>query len=111
MIALTASATQLANYPRYQPLDTCRKAERLDRRAASISLPPLLQSTLDQGEAAVAEAGLLAGHPQHLQLWQRLGDGPYIASALGAWTMLLMMLVILFVNSLLGRRLGALFRI
>ena len=45
------------------------------------------------------------------ELWQRLGDGPYIASALGAWTMLLMMLVILFVNSLLGRRLGALFRI
>lgn len=45
------------------------------------------------------------------ELFQRLGDGPYIASALGAWTMLLMMLVILFVNSLLGRRLGTLFRI
>lgn len=45
------------------------------------------------------------------ELFQRLGDGPYIASALGAWTMLLMMLVILFVNSLLGKRLGALFRI
>ena len=45
------------------------------------------------------------------ELWQRLGDGPYIASALGAWTMLLMMLAILFVNSLLGKRLGALFRI
>jgi iron(III) transport system permease protein len=45
------------------------------------------------------------------ELFQRLGDGPYIASALGAWTMLLMMLVILFVNSLLGKRLGTLFRI
>jgi iron(III) transport system permease protein len=45
------------------------------------------------------------------ELFQRLGDGPYIASALGAWTMLLMILAILFVNSLLGKRLGALFRI
>jgi iron(III) transport system permease protein len=45
------------------------------------------------------------------ELFQRLGDGPYIASALGAWTMVLMMLVILLVNSLLGRRLGALFKI
>lgn len=45
------------------------------------------------------------------ELWQRLGDGLYIASALGAWAMLLLTLILLAVNSLLGKRVGALFRI
>ena len=45
------------------------------------------------------------------ELFQRLGDGPYIASALGAWAMLLLTLILVLVNSLLGRRVGALFRI
>jgi iron(III) transport system permease protein len=45
------------------------------------------------------------------ELFQRLGDGPYIASALGAWAMLLLTLILLAVNSLLGKRVGALFRI
>jgi iron(III) transport system permease protein len=45
------------------------------------------------------------------ELVQRLGDGPYIASALGAWAMLLLTLILLAVNSLLGKRVGALFRI
>jgi len=44
-------------------------------------------------------------------LFQRLGDGPYIASALGAWAMLLLTLILVLVNSLLGRRVGALFKI
>jgi iron(III) transport system permease protein len=45
------------------------------------------------------------------ELWQRLGDGPYIASALGAWAMLLLTLILVLVNSLLGKRVGALFKI
>lgn len=45
------------------------------------------------------------------ELFQRLGDGPYIASALGAWAMLLLTLILVLVNALLGRRVGALFRI
>lgn len=45
------------------------------------------------------------------ELFQRLGDGPYIASAMGAWAMLLLTLLLLAVNSLLGKRVGALFRI
>jgi iron(III) transport system permease protein len=45
------------------------------------------------------------------ELFQRLGDGPYIASALGAWAMLLLTLILVLVNSLLGKRVGALFRI
>jgi iron(III) transport system permease protein len=46
-----------------------------------------------------------------LDLFQRLGDGPYIASALGAWAMLLLALTILAANSLLGRKMGAIFRV
>jgi iron(III) transport system permease protein len=44
-------------------------------------------------------------------LFQRLGDGPYVASALGVWAMLLLMLTILSASSLLGKRMGAIFRI
>jgi iron(III) transport system permease protein len=45
------------------------------------------------------------------ELFQRLGDGPYIASALGVWAMVLLTLTILAANALLGRRLGAIFRV
>jgi iron(III) transport system permease protein len=45
------------------------------------------------------------------QLFQRLGDGPYIASALGVWAMALLTLTILSANSLLGKRMGAVFRV
>ena len=46
-----------------------------------------------------------------LDLSQRLGDGPYIASALGVWAMLLLTLTILAANGLLGRKMGAIFRV
>ena len=44
-------------------------------------------------------------------LAQKLGDGLYIASALGVWAMVLLALTVLATNSLLGRKLGAIFRI
>lgn len=44
------------------------------------------------------------------ELSQRLGDGPYIASAFGAWTMVLLTLAIVAASALIGRRLGAMFR-
>jgi iron(III) transport system permease protein len=44
-------------------------------------------------------------------LFRRLGDGPYIASALGAWGMALMAVTLIGVSLLLGRKLGSLFRI
>jgi iron(III) transport system permease protein len=43
-------------------------------------------------------------------LYQRLGDGPAIASALGVWAMLLLSATLLAASLILGRRLGALFR-
>jgi iron(III) transport system permease protein len=46
-----------------------------------------------------------------LDLSQRLGDGPYIASALGVWAMMLLTLTILAANALLGRKMGAVFRV
>ncbi len=39
-----------------------------------------------------------------------LGDGMYIASALGVWAMVLLALTILASNELLGKRMGAMFR-
>jgi iron(III) transport system permease protein len=45
------------------------------------------------------------------ELFGRLGDGPYIAAALGTWAMALLTLTILTANSLLGKRMGALFRV
>jgi iron(III) transport system permease protein len=45
------------------------------------------------------------------ELYKRLGDGPYIASALGAWAMVLLTLLLLSVNALLGKRIGSIFRL
>jgi iron(III) transport system permease protein len=45
-----------------------------------------------------------------LDLSMRLGNGLHIASALGVWAMLLLTLTILAASALLGRRIGAVFR-
>jgi iron(III) transport system permease protein len=45
------------------------------------------------------------------ELSQRLGDGLYIASALGVWAMVLLTLTILCANALIGKRMGAIFRV
>ena len=45
------------------------------------------------------------------ELSQRLGDGFYIASALGVWAMLLLTLGLLAANALLAKKLGAVFRV
>ncbi len=45
------------------------------------------------------------------ELFFRIGDGRYIASALGVWAMVLLMLTILSANTLLGKKMGAIFRV
>jgi iron(III) transport system permease protein len=45
-----------------------------------------------------------------LDLSMRLGNGLHIASALGVWAMLLLTLTMLAANALLGRKIGAVFR-
>jgi iron(III) transport system permease protein len=66
----------------------------------------------------VSDSLILAQKPAYfpitraiLELSGRIGDGAYIASALGAWVMLLLALTIVAANSLLGKRLGAIFRV
>jgi iron(III) transport system permease protein len=46
-----------------------------------------------------------------LELFQRVGDGMYIASALGVWAMLLLTVTLLAVSGILGRKMGTIFRI
>jgi iron(III) transport system permease protein len=44
-------------------------------------------------------------------LFARLGDGPYLASAMGVWGMALMATSLIAASALLGKKLGAIFRI
>ena len=43
-------------------------------------------------------------------LFERLGDGPGIASAMGVWAMLLLAFTLVGASALMGRKLGAVFR-
>jgi len=45
------------------------------------------------------------------ELFQVLGNGPYLAAALGVWSMLFLGITLLLANRLLGQRLGAVFRL
>ncbi len=44
-------------------------------------------------------------------LYERLGDGQYIASALGVWSMLLLALTLIGASMMLGKKMGAIFRV
>ena len=44
-------------------------------------------------------------------LFERLGDGPYIAGALGVWGMALLTITLIGASLILGRKMGAMFRI
>lgn len=44
-------------------------------------------------------------------LFMRLGDGPYIASAMGVWGMALLTVTLVGASVLMGRKLGAIFRV
>ncbi len=46
-----------------------------------------------------------------LELFQLIGDGRFIASALGVWAMVFLGLIVAWLSLLLGRKLGALFRL
>ncbi|MHA3773955.1 ABC transporter permease [Verrucomicrobiota bacterium sgz303538] len=45
------------------------------------------------------------------ELFQLIGEGRYVASALGVWAMVFLGITLLLANRTLGRRLGALFRV
>ena len=65
----------------------------------------------------VSDSLILAQKQQHFpitkaiyELFQLLGEGRYVASALGVWAMCFLGITILLASRLLGRKLGALFR-
>jgi len=66
----------------------------------------------------VSDSLILAQQEEHFpitariyNLFERLGDGPYIASAMGVWGMLLLTLTLVGASLMLGKKLGAVFRI
>ncbi|MBI1338230.1 MAG: ABC transporter permease subunit [Phycisphaera sp.] len=65
----------------------------------------------------VSDSLMLAQKDQHFpitkaifELYGRLGDGPYIASAMGVWGMALLTVTLVGAGLLMGRKLGAIFR-
>jgi iron(III) transport system permease protein len=45
------------------------------------------------------------------ELFNRLGDGPYIASAMGVWGMALLTITLVGASVMMGKRMGAIFRV
>lgn len=89
-----------------------------------IVLPLILANLIAGGILAfafamleVSDSLLLAQKEVHFpitraiyELFTRLGDGPYVAGALGVWGMLLLMVTLVGAGMLMGKRMGALFR-
>ncbi|MDX9910689.1 MAG: iron ABC transporter permease [Phycisphaerales bacterium] len=66
----------------------------------------------------VSDSLILAQKPEHYPITkaifafsERLGDGMYVASALGVWGMLLLAVTLVGSSVLLGKKLGAIFRV
>ena len=66
----------------------------------------------------VSDSLILAQQARHYPvtkaIWaftERLGDGPYIAAAMGVWGMALLTVTIFAASSLLGKKLGSIFRV
>jgi len=66
----------------------------------------------------VSDSLILAQKVQHFPvtkaIWtffNRLGDGPYLASAMGVWGMLLLTVTLVGASVLMGKKLGAIFRV
>lgn len=66
----------------------------------------------------VSDSLILAQKEQHYPitkaiyaLFDRLGDGPYIASAMGVWAMVLLTITLISATLMLGKRMGTMFRL
>lgn len=111
-------------------------AETLEEAARNLGCPPirtLWRITLPLISANLIAGGLLAFSFAMLEvsdslmlaqkqiyfpitkalyeLFQLLGDGRFIAAALGVWAMAFLLVTILIAHRLLGKRLGAIFRV
>ncbi len=95
------------------------------RAAFRITLPLILANLLAGALLAFSQCmlevsdSLILAQKSHFypitkaiyELMQFLGDGRYIASALGVWAMAFLAVTILAASSLLGKKLGAIFRV
>jgi iron(III) transport system permease protein len=66
----------------------------------------------------VSDSLILAQQSKHFPITKaiyafagRLGDGPYIASAMGVWGMVLLTITLVGASALLGKKLGSIFRV
>jgi iron(III) transport system permease protein len=95
-------------------------------RAVGTILVPLIAANLIAGGLLafsfamleVSDSLILAQREAHFPitkaiyvLFERLGDGQHIASAMGVWAMALLAVTLVGASMMLGRRMGALFRI
>jgi iron(III) transport system permease protein len=95
------------------------------RTLRRITLPLIAANVLAGGLLAfafamleVSDSLILAQKQQHFpitkaiyELFQLMGEGRFVASALGGWAMVFLGLTILATSRILGRKMGALFRI
>jgi iron(III) transport system permease protein len=95
-------------------------------RAVRTVIVPLIMANLIAGGLLafsfamleVSDSLILAQRAEHypitkaiFTLFQRLGDGQYIASAMGVWGMALLALTLIGASLLIGKRMGAIFRV
>jgi iron(III) transport system permease protein len=119
-----AAVAGLQQTPRDLELAASNLGAKRWRVLARITLPLILANLIAGGLLAfafamleVSDSLILAQSEAYYPITKaiyvltgRLGDGVYIASALGVWTMLLLALTILSANALLAKKMGAIFR-
>lgn len=102
----------------------CAGAGRL-RVMRSIVVPLIMANLIAGGLLAfsfamleVSDSLILAQREAHFPitkaiyvLFERLGDGPYIASAMGVWAMALLAVTLVGASAMMGKRMGAMFRV
>lgn len=120
-----AAVAGLQQTPRDLELAAANLGARRHTILARITIPLIIANLIAGGLLAfafamleVADSLILAQRAEYypitkaiFELSQRLGDGLYIASALGVWAMVLLTLTILTANAFVGRKMGAIFRI
>lgn len=95
-------------------------------RAVRTVIVPLIMANLIAGSLLVfsfsmlevSDSLILAQQARHFPItraiWafsNRLGDGPYIASAMGVWAMALLTVTLVGASVLMGKKLGSIFRV
>ncbi len=95
------------------------------RAIRTITVPLIMANLIAGGLLAfsfamleVSDSLILAQREEHFPitkaiyvLFERLGDGPYIASAMGVWGMALLAVTLIGASIMMGKKMGAIFRV